>query len=332
MIASTEPLTPPDNRKHRVLILKMGYSETLDPDVSGIVSLGDILRATVVLHAFPPDRYEVTWLVDIKGIDLIKGNPYIHRILTVNPFTPFHLMSEWFDIVVNFEKDPGICAMVDKISAWRRYGFRFDHVSHEAQAYDNADQALSMSKDIGFKRMQSKSWSTMLYEMIGRQYRNEPYILGYQPKSQEKYDIGLNHQVGGKFPIKRWTDPNWQQLHDALMDEHSLSWQQGMDNIESYIEWINSCRLIVTNDSLGLHIALALGKKVVAMFGPTKASEVDDHGSLIKLIPAVNWSCIPCLGAHCHNPEGLCMDHIAQDRVINAVKKLLSPTPELFHG
>jgi len=321
----TQPCSPPDDRKHRVLILKMGYSETLDPDTSGVVSLGDILRATVVLHAFPPDKYEVTWLVDQKGVDLLKGNPYIHRILTVNPFTPFHLMSDWFDMVVNFEKDPGICAMVDKISAWRRYGFRFDHVTHEAHAYDNSDQALSMSKSTSFKRQQTKSWSTMLYEMIGHQYDNKPYILGYQPKSQEIYDIGLNHQVGGKFPIKRWPDPNWQQLHDALAGEYSFSWQQGMDNIESYIEWINSCRLLVTNDSLGLHIALALGKKIVALFGPTKASEVDECDCMIKLKPDIDWECIPCLAASCHKPEGLCMEHISQDSVIEAVKKLLSP-------
>jgi heptosyltransferase-2 len=96
-------MTFSDDRKQRVLILKTGYSETLDPDTSGVVSLGDILRATVVLHAFPSERYEVTWVVDQKGVDLLKGNPCIHRILTVTPFTPFHLMSEWFDIVVNFQ-------------------------------------------------------------------------------------------------------------------------------------------------------------------------------------------------------------------------------------
>jgi heptosyltransferase-2 len=320
----TQPPPLPDDRKHRVLILKMGYSETLDPDTSGVVSLGDILRTTSVLHAFPPDKYEVTWLADKKGIGLLKGNPYIHRILTVNPFTPYHLMSDWFDIVVNFEKDPGICAMADKISAWRRYGFRFDHVTHEAHAYDNSDQALSMSKSMSFKREQTKSWSTVLYEMIGLQYNHESYILGYQPKSQEVYDIGLNHQVGGKFPIKRWPDPNWHQLNDTLASEYSFSWQQGMDNIESYIEWINSCRLIITNDSLGLHIGLALRKKVVALFGPTKANEVDECDCLIKLTPDVGWDCIPCLSATCDNAQGLCMDHISQDRVIEAVKKLLS--------
>lgn len=323
----TPAIIPPADtrgeRKHRVLILKMGYSETLDPDMSGVVSLGDILRTTVVLHAFPPDQYEVTWLVDAKGVDLLKGNTHIHRILTVNPFTPFHLMSEWFDVVINFEKDPGICALVDKISAWRRYGFRFDHVSREAHAYDHSTHALNMSKDVGFKRQQSKDWSTMLYEMLGLEYRGEQYMLGYQPKTGACHDVGLNHQVGGKFPIKRWPDPNWQMLHDRLAPFLQVSWQQGMDNIESYIDWINSCRLIVTNDSLGLHIAHALGKKVIALFGPTKANEVEDHQDTVKIIPDVSWPCIPCLGKSCSNGQGYCMDHIALDTVVSTVEKLL---------
>lgn len=55
-----------DGRK-RVLIIKPGYSETLDPDDSGVVSLGDILRTTVILYLYPPEQYHVTWLVDSRG-------------------------------------------------------------------------------------------------------------------------------------------------------------------------------------------------------------------------------------------------------------------------
>jgi len=43
--------------------------------------------------------------------------------------------------------------------------------------------------------------------------------------------------------------------------EYTFSMQQGMDNLHLYMDWINSCRLLVTNDSLGLHIALASEKK-----------------------------------------------------------------------
>lgn len=310
-----------DGRK-RVLIIKPGYSETLDPDDSGIVSLGDILRTTVILHLFPADQYHVTWLVDRKGIDLLKGNPFIHRLLVVNPFTPHLLLSEWFDIVINFEKEPGICAVSDRIPAWRRYGFRLDPQSHTAVSYDHADEALSFTNDPDAKRNKEKSWSHILYEMLGHRYEGQPYVLGYNPCSEVIHDVGLNHIIGAKFPLKRWPEGHWQQLHADLSQDYKVCWQNGTNDIEDYIEWIASCRLLVTNDSLGLHIAQGLGKQVVALFGPTISSEVDGPG-LIRITPPLSWECIPCVKSYCIQ-ETPCMQHISTKLVSDAVRTKLS--------
>lgn len=310
-----------DGRK-RVLIIKPGYSETLDPDDSGIVSLGDILRTTVILHLFPSDQYHVTWLVDQKGIALLKGNPFIHRLLVVNPFTPHLLLSEWFDIVINFEKEPGICAVSDRIPAWRRYGFRLDPQSHTAVSYDHADEALSFTTDPDAKRSKEKSWSHILYEMLGHRYEGQPYVLGYKPSAESIHDIGLNHMIGAKFPLKRWPETHWQQLHADLAPDYKVCWQEGTNDIEDYIEWIASCRLLVTNDSLGLHIAQGLGKPVVALFGPTISSEVDGP-DLTRIIPPLSWECIPCVKSYCIQ-ETPCMQHIPPKLVSDAIRTKLS--------
>jgi heptosyltransferase II len=311
-----------DDKYKRVLIIKPGYSETLDPDDSGIVSLGDILRTTVILHLFPPEHYQVTWLVDKKGIPLLKGNTNIHRLLAVNAFTPHLLLSEWFDIVVNFEKEPGICAVSDRIPAWRRYGFRLDPQSHSAVAYDYADEALSFTTDSLAKRKKAKSWSGILYEMLGHKYTGQPYLLGYHPRSIISHDVGLNYLTGKKFPLKRWPEAHWNSLHDKLSPHYSVCWQQGESDIEDYIEWIASCRVLVTNDSLGLHIAIALGKPVVALFGPTIATEVEGE-QLIKILPPLDWDCIPCMEQFCPKADP-CMTHISVESVLKAVGELLS--------
>jgi heptosyltransferase-2 len=310
-----------DNRK-RILIIKTGYSETLDPDDSGVVSLGDILRTTVILHLFPSDQYHITWLVDQKGIPLLKGNSHIQRLLSVNPFTPHLLLSEWFDIVINFEKEPGICAVSDRIPAWRRYGFRLDPKSHSAVSYDYSDEALSFTTDSSAKRKKVKSWSDILYEMLGRKYTGQPYLLGYRPQSAIRYDVGLNHLIGKKFPLKRWPEAQWKNLYDRLSLQHSVCWQQGESDIENYIEWIASCRVIVTNDSLGLHIALALGKPVVALFGPTIATEVESE-YLFKITPPLDWDCIPCMELLCSRAES-CMAHISVENVHELTLNLLA--------
>ncbi len=72
----TTPSPAPGTRK-QVLIVKTGYSETLDQYTTGAVSLGDVLRTTVILHRFPPETHAVTWLTDLKSLPLLKDNPYI---------------------------------------------------------------------------------------------------------------------------------------------------------------------------------------------------------------------------------------------------------------
>lgn len=324
-------LSPPPLRTHRkrVLILKPGYGETLDPDTSGVVSLGDILRTTVILHLFPPADYEVTWVVDKAGVPLLRNNPYIDRLLVINPFTPHLLLSEWFDIVINFEKEPGICAVADRVPAWRRFGFRLDPTSHRAMAYDHSDEALSFTTNPMAKRQKGKSWSAVLYEMLGAHYDGQPLILGYRPAGALCHDVGLNHLIGRKFPLKRWPEARWQALDQRLCAaDLKVSWQQGTNDIEDYIDWIGSCRTLVTNDSLGLHIALALGKPVAALFGPTVAEEVDGPG-LIRITPPLDWNCIPCLESECPHPQP-CMEHISVDAVEAAVGQLLAGAP--VHG
>lgn len=111
--------------------------------------------------------------------------------------------------------------------------------------------------------------------MVGGTWQHQPYVLGYKPKTKEINDIGFNYKVGAKFPEKAWADENWEELEDKLKNDNlTVSWQEGLANLYEYIDWINTNKIIVTNDSLGLHIALALGKQVVAMFGPTSSKEV----------------------------------------------------------
>ena len=110
--------------KEKVLIIKLGYSETLDGEIGKATSLGDVLRSTVLLHLYK--NANVTWLVDEKAFQLLKGNPYIHRIIFYDLTSVLQLQSERFDTLINLEKVPGLCAFSDSLKAWRRYGFRFD--------------------------------------------------------------------------------------------------------------------------------------------------------------------------------------------------------------
>jgi len=305
----------------KVLIIKLGYSETLDPEISYISSLGDVLRTTVVLHHFKNDH--VTWLVDEKASKLLEGNPYINRILIYNIASVLQLQKERYDTVINFEKVPGICALASSINAWRRFGFRFDEIKGEAAAYDQCEYVFSLCKNINLKKFNNKSWQENLLEIIGVPWQNQEYILGYKPKSDVIYDIGFNWAVGSKWLNKAWPKDKWMSLEKMLSPKYKISWQKGLKDIYEYIEWLNSCKLIITNDSLGLHIAIALKKHVIILYGPTNPAETYFYGRGIPIYPEGKYDCMPCFLQKCHQKIP-CISQISVEKVYNTVEKVMN--------
>ena len=307
--------------RRKVLIIKLGHSETLDAEISRKSSLGDVLRTTVILHVLKND--DVAWLVDESAFSLLEGNPYLGRILVYDIATTIQLQEETFDTVINFEKVPGICALADKVDAWKKFGFRFNRQTGRTEAHDGAEDVLSMCLNVDEKKGGNVYWQEALLGMIGEKWKKEEYILGYKPTSKEIYDIGFNYDVGKKWPNKAWPNKNWKDIEELIGDKYFVSWQQGLKNIEEYIDWINSCRLLLTNDSLGLHIALALKKKVVALFGPTAHREVYLYDRGVVILPRGDYKCLPCLSPKCVN-DVFCMDNISIERVFIAIEKLLN--------
>ena len=137
-----------------------------------------------------------------------------------------------------------------------------------------------------------------------------------------QYDIGLNWAVGSKWPNKAWPKKYWEELEGLIKKRHSCSWQEGLEDIRQYIDWINSCRVLVTSDSLGLHIAVALKKKIIILYGPTHSGETFIYDRGTEVFPAVNYDCIPCLTPYCHQ-DRLCMEYISPADVFEKLKKCI---------
>lgn len=89
------------------------------------------------------------------------------------------------------------------------------------------------------------------------------------------------------------------------------------NNLIEFPALISSCNLFITTDSLGLHIALALKRKVLALIGPTSPNEIDLYDLGEKIIAKSN--CVSCYKKDCKS-----MDKIDINEILNSAKKLLS--------
>ncbi len=80
--------------------------------------------------------------------------------------------------------------------------------------------------------------------------------------------------------------------------------------------------LVISNDTGPRHIAIALGRKVITLFGPNDPIWTDtNYENEIQIIGNVH--CSPCRKPKCNKSEHLCMESISVEMVCEAAKELL---------
>ena len=115
----------------------------------------------------------------------------------------------------------------------------------------------------------------------------------------------------------------WEELAKRLTDlGYSISWQEGLTDLYDYFEWINSCKVLLSQDSLGIHIALALKKQIIGLFGSTDPREIYLYNSGRIVHSRRDCPVMPCYDVKCRFGHD-CMSQIDLDEVINNVKALI---------
>ncbi len=99
----------------------------------------------------------------------------------------------------------------------------------------------------------------------------------------------------------------------------------GATTLPEMIEWVRRGEIMVTNDTGPMHVAAALGKPLVALFGPTEPRRTGPYGQLENVL-RLDLPCSPCLKATCRfeKPEE-CLRALAPAGVLERVQKRLRP-------
>jgi heptosyltransferase-2 len=217
---------------------------------------------------------------------------------------------------------------------------------------------LARANDL--KRNNSRPYSTILYECLklplpvarpqifvppeARQQARE-WLAGTTLASYSGV-VGLNTGAGGRWTLKKWGEEQTAALAVELSRQFNvgvvvLGGEQekernrriermaGETCVVAPTDWglkcfsalVSLCRVIVTSDSLALHVAVASGVPVVAFFGPTSAAEIDLFGSGRKVVTSLPCRCcyLPSCDVRPH-----CMDSIEARELIAAASDWLS--------
>jgi lipopolysaccharide heptosyltransferase II len=93
----------------------------------------------------------------------------------------------------------------------------------------------------------------------------------------------------------------------------------GKVSLQEMIEWIRLSEMMISNDTGPMHVAAALGRPVVAVFGPTEPRRTGPYGQLQNVV-RIDLPCAPCLKAHCTFSKPMeCLRGIPTRMVFNQV-------------
>lgn len=89
------------------------------------------------------------------------------------------------------------------------------------------------------------------------------------------------------------------------------------------VEWIRASHLVITNDTGPMHVAAALKKPIVALFGPTQPARTGPYGSIDRVL-SVSLPCAPCMKDVCQFEKPMeCLRAISPLTVVELAAKQL---------
>ncbi|MGD1086052.1 MAG: lipopolysaccharide heptosyltransferase II [Verrucomicrobiota bacterium] len=129
---------------------------------------------------------------------------------------------------------------------------------------------------------------------------------------------------GARWDNKRWPAANFVELVRGLREigglrfvilgrdaDHALGraiaaenpgccWNlAGQTSLWEMIEWLRRSRLVIANDTGPMHVAAALGRPLIALFGPTNPRNTGPYGKLGGVLQITSLPCVPCLKSSC---------------------------------
>lgn len=165
---------------------------------------------------------------------------------------------------------------------------------------------LSVQKNI-LKSWAPKNWAVLIEKLLDNNENNVILIGG-------KDDAEVINEIHKKLTFfvrpKNFFDLSNQEI-----------------NIQRLAGLINSSDLLVCVDSAPMHIAVALGKKTVAFFGPTDPIKLLPRDPRFLAVHVNNLECRPCLFENriesCSKPECL---GVSPEKMLEAINKQLTYT------
>jgi ADP-heptose:LPS heptosyltransferase len=317
-----------------ILIIKLG-------------ALGDVINTLpLVVNLKKHLNADIHWVVEPLSFPLVSAHPCVDNTVLFNrhtwrqslPGLIRKIRNRHYDLCLDLQRilKSGMMCMVSKST--RRIGF-------------DRTRCKEMSWLFGFDRIPSSDPSRHMVrqylefsEYLGladNDIRWDIPVKGVLPFRLPEEYIVLN--IGATKEANKWTAQGFSSLAHEIMQKYhvpciltgakedlgmSSQIMRNNDNgiidlvgkttIEELIEVLAGSSAVVSCDTGPMHLGVALGKEVIALFGPADPRRT---GPFIGHVIRKPISCSPCNKRKCKNP--VCMSSIKSGDVFEKIELIL---------
>ena len=302
----------------------------------------------------------ITWITEKNTLPLLQGNPYVDAALAWDPENWLILRQREFDLVLNVDKSQRSAALTMETRAGRKMGFGINGNGHIVPLNPEAWENYRLGLDDHEKfRVNKKTVPELQCEELGLPYGRDEYVFRLSAEEEEfcrRYAeehgiteatlvVGFNTGCSELYPNKMMTIDQHATLIERIAEipdvtilllggpedtlrNAEIARRTGSaalntpttEGVRRGTCYENLCDVVISGDSFGMHIAIALKKYVIAWFGVSCWTEIDLFERGRKLIPE-GLACSPCWKKVC--PYGLeCIGMIDLDRIVREVSSL----------
>ncbi len=249
---------------------------------------GDVVRTSTLLRLFSQD--EIVWItarVNIAVLPLHRSN--LRKVVAIEDTAASQPIQEKFDLVISLDDDLRCARLASSLKTKRLFGAYFSEgkVAYTTDANEWFDMGLSsrLGKDKAdeLKWENRFSYQDILFRMLGYRFTGEEYHIPAAKVPDANGAIGIERRAGARWPTKVWN--RYEALADAVAENgDEVVFFEERPTIADYMNDIAKVSMFVGGDTLGMHIALALGMPVVALFTCTSAAEIHGYGRMEKIV------------------------------------------------
>jgi heptosyltransferase-2 len=300
----------------------------------------------------------ITWLTEKCSSPLLANNPLIDRVTTLDFSSLMTISGEEFAVAFVMDKDQRVGGILHHIQPKRVLGFKKDPkglgiVPANAKAEELWQLGLSDQRKF-FEN--TKPETQLLFEAFALgKFQREPYVLELTKYEQQEAKrrretwqqgrgaiVGLNTGCSSLYPNKKLPVATQRELIVRLQrwfpevsvvllggpedTERNAEIAKGLNVISSPTNQgvrdglisVEATDLLISGDSLGLHMGIALKKWCIAWFGPTCPQEIDLYDRGQRVVSRA--TCQPCWKKVCHK-DVMCYDLVDLSEIIDAVER-----------